>query len=659
MQTRRAIWVVLIAAMLIGSAPAVWAAASAVPVTNEIPVTTGQTPTITIDTGSGGANLNITDYYDGSQLDIDTPDGDIVVSGESGANATIALGDIEGTETKVTSIEAGSDWLELNPADKQRVDVRGDVNSLAFKSVAVDDGTSDIQLAGTAGGTAELRVYGLTPGTTYAFYDSTDGILGVAEADSSGVLQSAVDLPSGTQAIEIRSENNFASLQIDATTPTGQITDQPDELTADISGVNSETNVTFSLNGEYVGNEIVTSNGTANASVGDVPLGKSTYTVTATDNLGQSDSTTATFETPSALVFREEHRPNQTITSGNATVRFFAANGDVAVSRDIKADGTVNMTGLPDSEFVIFADGADHYTRTVYLESIFEQNTVYMLNSTARPRDDNSAVRSRFIFEDLTGKFPTDVTTIQIQRAIDENGDETSEYQTVAGDFWGASSEFEQILERGVRYRIKLVNRETGQTQFPGTHIPTESLSQEIKVSGVIEEAKNGSGVAAVAELSDDAQDIQIGYTDPAGRTDSLSVTVESQDGNDILLNETVGGPLGDYEKTISLNESQAETNWIVTFDAGNRYRASRPVGSGSVSLPISVPAWLLTLLSTMAVTFVGALYGPRTALLGSWAMVFVAAGITMFGWAFSPASVLVAMLVAVGVTLLERIRPR
>jgi hypothetical protein len=658
MQTRRAIWAVLVVAMLVGSAPAVWAAATAVPVSDDIPVTTGQTPTVTLATGSG-ADLDLTSYLAGDELDIDTPEGDIVVSGDSGANVTIALDDITGTETTATNIDAGGNWIELNPADKQRVDVRGDADSLAFKSVTPDDGTTDIQLAGEASGTAELRVHDLTAGTTYAFYDSTDGILGVGTADGSGVLQSEVDLPSGTQAIEIRSEDDFSSPQIDATTPTGQIVDQPDELSADISGVSSETNVTFALNGEHIGSETLSTDGTANVSVGDVPLGGSDYTVEATDELGQVASTTASFETPAALVFREEHRPNQTITSGNATVRFFAANGDIAVSREIKADGTVNMTGLPDSEFVIFADGPNHYTRTVYLESIFEQNTVYLLNETARPRDDSSAVRSRFIFEDLTGKFPTDVTTIQIQRAIDENGDGESEFQTVAGDFWGASSEFEQILERGVRYRIKLVNRETGQTQFPGTHIPTESLSQEIKVSGVIEEAKNGSGVAAVAELSDNPQEIQIGYTDPAERTDSLTVTVESQDGNDILLNETVGGPLGDYQRTISLNESQAETNWIVTFDAGTRYRASRPVGSGSVSLPISVPAWLLTLLSTMAVTFVGALYGPRTALLGSWAMVFVAAGITMFGWAFSPASVLVATLVAVGVTFLERIRPR
>jgi len=65
------------------------------------------------------------------------------------------------------------------------------------------------------------------------------------------------------------------------------------------------------------------------------------------------------------------------------------------------------------------------------------------------------------------------------------------------------------------------------------------------------------------------------------------------------------------------------------------------------------MPDWLMSLLLTMAVTFVGALYGPRTALMGAWAMVFVAAGVSMFGWAFSSASVVVA-----AVTFVERTFP-
>jgi len=37
---------------------------------------------------------------------------------------------------------------------------------------------------------------------------------------------------------------------------------------------------------------------------------------------------------------------------------------------------------------------------------------------------------------------------------------------------------------------------------------------------------------------------------------------------------------------------------------------------------------------------------------------VFVAAGVAMFGWAFSGPSVLVAALVATGVTFADRVRP-
>ncbi len=124
-----------------------------------------------------------------------------------------------------------------------------------------------------------------------------------------------------------------------------------------------------------------------------------------------------------------------------------------------------------------------------------------------------------------------------------------------------------------------------------------------------------------------------------------------------MLFEETVDGPLGTYSTTIDLNESQAETDWVVRFNAGDRHQSALPVGSGTIMLPLTVPDWLMTFLMTMAVTFVGALYGPRTAVLGSWSMVFVAAGVSMFGWAFSPASVIVAALVAAGTTLLSRFR--
>jgi hypothetical protein len=115
----------------------------------------------------------------------------------------------------------------------------------------------------------------------------------------------------------------------------------------------------------------------------------------------------------------------------------------------------------------------------------------------------------------------------------------------------------------------------------------------------------------------------------------------------------------------VDLTSSQQEKDWTVVFTAdtdgdgdGDRHHSAIPVGSGSVVLPVAVPPWIMTSLMALLVTFVGGLYGPRTSLLGAWAMVFVVAGAAMFGWAFSGPSVIVVGLVAAAATFYQRAVP-
>jgi len=113
------------------------------------------------------------------------------------------------------------------------------------------------------------------------------------------------------------------------------------------------------------------------------------------------------------------------VNNSTLTVRFYSADGDIAIERQTD-DGTLDMTGLPDSRFVVLVESPDHYSRRVFLESIFDQQNLYVLNETEFPRGENEAIRSRFTYVDLTGDFPRSETTIQVQRAIDLNGDGTS-----------------------------------------------------------------------------------------------------------------------------------------------------------------------------------------------------------------------------------------
>jgi hypothetical protein len=661
MDTRRTITIILVVGLVVGATPALAALADyAAPIEGEVPIQDDNTPTVVL-AAPDGAETNLVDVWEGDALNITTSQGDIRVSGDPGGQVRLAVDDIEGAQTQVTAIDAGGNWINLDPADKNRVDVRGDADTLAFSEIAVDDGSTDLQVGGPVGGTAELRLHGLSAGTQYALYDaSRDEVLGAATADGSGVAQTTVDLPDGTHALQVRTAGSFGGPTVTDPSPTGQITTQPDAITANVTAAAWPAEVTFVVDGTTVDTVTVTESGTVTGDVSSAvdALGAYDYTVTVTDALARSDTATGSFETPSELTLREEHAPQNLVTNSSATVRFFTVDGEIAIERSAQSDGTISLEGLPNSEFVVFVESPNHYDRTIYIESIFEQNNMFLLNETVFPRAQNEAVRSRFIYEDLTGDFPRAETTIQVQRAIDLNGDNRSQFRTVAGDYLGASNEFEGVFERGTRYRVILVNRETGDRYVAGSHIPTEELSQTIRVSGLVEEAKNETGVVADTAYTDSGN-IELVYRDPANATDELTVTVEPRDGGDPIYTENITGPLGTYGTTVTLNATQSERDWVVTFDAGDRHRSAVPVGGGGVAIPFPVPGWILTLLGSMAVTFVGALYGPRTAVLGCWSMVFVAAGLAMFGWgAFTGVSVLVAMLIAVAATFISVIRP-
>jgi hypothetical protein len=370
MDTERALTLAIVAAVVVAALPAAWALTTTVPVSGDIPVTTSQTPTVTLETG-GGADLDVTSFFNGDELDIDTPQGNITVSGDSGASAHIALADIEGSQTQVTQIDAGGNWIELNPDDKQRVDVRGDADTLSFQSVAVNDGSTDLQVGGTQGGTAELRIHDLTAGADYALYDpNRDEVLGTGTADGSGVLQTDVGLPDGTQTLEVRTASDFAAPDVSNPTPAGQVTERPQNLSVDVTAEAWPATVNISFNGTQIKSTEITQNQTVNASLGTTDLGTYDWNATITDAVGATDTESVTYTTPTNLTFREEHDTTQFINNTDVELRFFTVEGDIAISRTA-TNGTVDMEGLPDSSFIVFAESENHYARTIYVDSIY------------------------------------------------------------------------------------------------------------------------------------------------------------------------------------------------------------------------------------------------------------------------------------------------
>jgi len=184
-------------------------------------------------------------------------------------------------------------------------------------------------------------------------------------------------------------------------------------------------------------------------------------------------------ETPETLFIRNESNPSE-LVDGNATdpveveIRFFLADDtdspDQVVSRST-TDGTVNMTGLPKNEsFVVVADAEGYESRRIFVRSLIQQETIYLL-PTNQP-----SLTKQYQLTDFTGIYPQKDSVLQIQRAL--NGS----WETVQGDFFGASGEFEAILREGERHRLVILNTQTGESRVLGRVTPLNPGAQEIEI---------------------------------------------------------------------------------------------------------------------------------------------------------------------------------
>jgi len=135
---------------------------------------------------------------------------------------------------------------------------------------------------------------------------------------------------------------------------------------------------------------------------------------------------------PDTLFIRNETNHSQLIDNvGTVDVRFF---GDSEVYTRDTDDGTVNMSGLPVGQsFIVTAsppDGTNYTDRTVFVTNIYEQQSVYLLNTSINP-----TITGRFVLDDPTGQFGSD-SVLYIEKPINVSG--TVQYQTIHADEFGA-----------------------------------------------------------------------------------------------------------------------------------------------------------------------------------------------------------------------------
>lgn len=592
----------------------------------------------------------------------------------SGSSSNITIDQFEGSYTRTSEIDAVGD-ITINPGDKPQVTVGGSLTSLDFTDMQTDDGVSDFSYAAT--GSSTLNVTTQIPNAGLLAIASDGEILDSAQTDGAGRV--VFELPDGSYSVSLKTttapEISNEEPQ-DGTTINEIETNLSVDITdADFGEFNETVTVEFyGDSGSVVGTDTLTSSGTATTDYTAVP-GANEWSVNATDKSGNTvQSGTFSFDAPGELEIRNELSPSELVTNANTTIEFYP-QGDLneVVTREATG-GTVDMSALPADQPIVAVVRADGYIqRRVFLRSFVESQTVYLLPTTA------DAVDIEFELEDYSGRFPSDDTTLIVEKGI--NGT----FETVQGDFFGSTGRFSVTLQRDTRHRLFLRNVETGEEEELGPFTPTISGVQTVRIqqSGEIELSEDIPQILLdppinSIEASPNAN-FGVAITEGSETITNWNITVEHVDKNGSktqLATRTGGGTASEsFELNLSgLNGSvQAQVEYetasgstgLVTLDRGIRgyYPAAEgllggvlDIGSGlgvddGASPTSTMVAFILSVLAT-----VGTAAGTRgsaetTGLAALGSMVFFA----IIGWLAT--EVLFAVTATFGALMLLRQR--
>jgi len=262
-------------------------------------------------------------------------------------------------------------------------------------------------------------------------------------------------------------------------------------------------------------------------------------------------------ESPQYLNIRPETDTDTKIKDVEVEIRFFAQGTDGAesVTTRTTSNGQVDMTGLPDNEsFVVTATADGWVDRSIFVDNLFEQQNVYLLNESEQ------SVTKVFDYQDFSGEFGQRDTVLKIQRPID------GQFVTVQGDVIGATGEYRATMEQGERHRIVLLNRRTGETRVEGNFQPVTSGQQSIEIYsrneieitniGPILQFTPSTGAVRAAETT-----FETTARERNSAVSELSVTVFERENGQLteLASESISSS-GEVSQTVNLTNKDSST---------------------------------------------------------------------------------------------------
>jgi hypothetical protein len=394
--------------------------------------------------------------------------------------------------------------------------------------------------------------------------------------------------------------------------PTGTITSFDGDLEINVSDPDfadsegDEVTVTASNSDGQIGSTTVTSNGTATIPYNAL-AGTNDISWSAADSYGESGGASQQFTVPENLYIRPESNTSALVDGSSVSIEVRFYSGEQIYTRTT-TNGIVSLAGLPaDSRFAVVVSAEGYYRRRVIIDSLYEQQTVYLLNES------KPAVEKQFVLNDVSGNFPAQSTRIYIQRSINDSTD----YRTVAADYFGATSAFSTFLQTDQRYRI-IIENDQGDRRTLGSYTPVSAGVEPLKIEGVglYEDSQAGYIANASARRLDTGQrQVVVRYRDPANATSDYSVRVyERGNESNVTYSEQVSGPVENYSAYVDVENS---TNYVVNWSAtrgGQQVGGARPVGGADLGLRIPLPAQWLGTIGLTIIVFVGSLAGERYA---------------------------------------------
>lgn len=541
------------------------------PASNTVPIGTQSGTTVYVD-GQGDFDINLQDpWINSTALRVETKSGNATVIGSANSNVTVSTSDLSSSNwANISNIDASNGDVTVDfDASGQRVTVGKQVDNVSVRaSPAADDGTIDFVYDGDTS-KSKVAFNGVAAKTQYAAIDAdSDAFLDGATSDSNGrVVFSDLDNSEHDVVLQTSDGNPPALSNAD---PTGNLSVAPSELSVNVSDSDfpqDNVSVEYYYDGSKIDTKYTKSDGeVSTTNVPTITGGTHNVTYVATDVYGDTDKLETTLGVPNTLYIRNETNTSELIDSPpDIEIRWV---GDDQVYTNTTSDGTVDMNGLPVQDFIVDISAASDYSeRSVYINSIIQQQTVYLLNNSY------SSVESRFVLEDTTGQFDQS-TRLYIQKPVEVSGE--TKYRTIHSDEFGTEG-VTATLQEGSRYQLR-IESEDGTTQEIGTYRADVSETVTIRPTNpavTIQNYEKGWGTNTTL----DNTTLHARYQDPDKLTDKLTIYVHERNNksNQLAPNKTFFD-IGDAETAYSLTTNESEKTWVVNYVIerdGERYVVS------------------------------------------------------------------------------------